>query len=197
MAFSKDFIDTVDCDLDFLDCIEAGDESWFYEYDSSIKHQTSERVGKNSPGSSKVQSVISEIKTMSTVFFYACGIIQYEFVPLQQALNAAFYESVMEHLPKIHIVRSQFHKSSNWFLLHDNAPYNFSILLKQYPAEWKVVSNNHPLNSRDLTVPDYFLFPKRKIPTKGYRFSSVEEIQIRAIDVFKIIPKEELSCAFS
>ncbi len=40
------------------------------------------------------------------------------------------------------------------------------------------------------------LFLKIKIPMKGYRFSSTEEIQTRMTEVVEIIPKEEFFCAY-
>lgn len=194
---SQDLVDMADCDSDFLNCVVAGDESWCYEYDPSTKRQTSEWVGKNSPRSSKVRSVKSKTKTMLIVFFDARGIIHREFVPPNQTVNAVFYKGVMERLlARIRRVRPQFHESGDWFLLHDNAPSHSSILVKQYLAKRQVVCIDHPPYSPDLAPPDYFLFPKVKMPMKGHRFSSIEEIQTRVTEVLRTIPEEAFSRAF-
>jgi hypothetical protein len=54
----------------------------------------------------------------------------------------------------------------------------------------------HPLYSPDLSLPDYFLFPKFKIKLKGLHFVDVAEIQEAVIDELKRVQKEEFSAAF-
>jgi len=50
--------------------------------------------------------------------------------------------------------------------------------------------------SRDLSPPEYFLFPKLKIKLKGLHFADVAEIQEAVTDELKKIQKEEFSAAF-
>jgi hypothetical protein len=50
--------------------------------------------------------------------------------------------------------------------------------------------------SPDLSLPDYFLFPKLKVKLKGLHFPDVAEIQEAATDELKKLQKEEFSAAF-
>jgi len=78
-------------------------------------------------------------------------------------------------LKKIRRVRKAKFQSSEWFLLHDNAPsHNF---VKKFLANRNVAVLHHPPNSPDLSPADYFLFPKLKFSLKGRHFQTVEEIQ--------------------
>ncbi len=152
-----------------------------------------------------IQSAECQIENRDNVdcFFNTrgnCGIIHREFVPPLLMVNAVFSKGVMERLLaricRIHRIRPHFRESGDWFLLHDNVllPHS-SILVIQYLAKRKVVCIDHSPCLPDLTLPDYFLFPKLRIPMKGHCFSSVEEIQTRGT-VLKTIPKEEFFCDF-
>jgi len=54
----------------------------------------------------------------------------------------------------------------------------------------------HPLYCPDLSLPDYFLFPKLKMKFKALHFVDVAEIQEAMTDELKKIQKEEFSAAF-
>jgi histone-lysine N-methyltransferase SETMAR len=54
----------------------------------------------------------------------------------------------------------------------------------------------HPPYSPDLSLPDYFLFPKLKIKLKGLHFAEVAEIQEAITDELKKAQKEEFLAAF-
>jgi hypothetical protein len=54
----------------------------------------------------------------------------------------------------------------------------------------------HPPYSPDLSLPDYFLFPKLKMKLKGLRFADVAEIQEAVTDKLKKFQKEEFLAAF-
>jgi len=60
----------------------------------------------------------------------------------------------------------------------------------------KVTTLYHPLYSPDLSLPDYFLFPKLKTKLKGVHFADVAEIQEAITDELKKAQKEEFSAAF-
>ena len=53
-----------------------------------------------------------------------------------------------------------------------------------------------PQYSPDLSLPDYFLFPKLKVTLKGLHFVDVAEIQVAVTDELKKVQKEEFSAAF-
>jgi hypothetical protein len=54
----------------------------------------------------------------------------------------------------------------------------------------------HPPYSPDLSLPDYFLFPKLKMKLKGLHFADVAEIQGAITDELKKVHNEEFSAAF-
>jgi hypothetical protein len=53
-----------------------------------------------------------------------------------------------------------------------------------------------PLYSPDLSMPDYYLFPKLKMKLKGLHFADVAEIQEAVTDELKKVQKEAFSAAF-
>jgi hypothetical protein len=54
----------------------------------------------------------------------------------------------------------------------------------------------HPPYCPDLSLPDYFLFPKLKMKLKVLHFANVSEIQEAITDELKKVQKEEFSAAF-
>lgn len=194
---SRDFVQMVTNNPNFLKSIVTGDESWCFEYDPSTKRQSSEWITPGTPKPKKVRSVKSKIKTMLIAFFDSDGIIHHEFLPKGHTLNAAFYKEVIQRLlARIRRVRPEFYQTGDWFLLQDNAPSHSSILVNQFLAKRQVTSIVHPPYSPDLAPADFFLFPKLKLHLKGTRFTSVEEIQTSVTRHLNVIPKEDFSRAF-
>jgi hypothetical protein len=60
----------------------------------------------------------------------------------------------------------------------------------------KVTTLYHPSCSPNLSLPDYFLFPKLKMKLKGLHFGDVAEIQEAITDKLKKVQKEEFSAVF-
>jgi hypothetical protein len=78
------------------------------------------------------------------------------------------------------------------FLLHDNAPaYKAASVFDP-----KKVTFYHPLYSPDLSRPNYFLFPKLKMKSKGLHLANVAEIQEAVTDELRKDQKEVFSVAF-
>ena len=65
-----------------------------------------------------------------------------------------------------------------------------------FDPQKNVTTLYHPLYSPDLSLPDYFLFPKLKMKLKGLQFVDVAEIQEAVTDELKKVQKEEFSAAF-
>jgi len=61
----------------------------------------------------------------------------------------------------------------------------------------KVTNFYHPLYSPDLSLPDYFLFPKLKMRLKGLHFADVAEIQEAITDELKKVQKSGIFSSFS
>jgi len=58
-------------------------------------------------------------------------------------------------------------RRKNGFLLHDNAPTHLSVLVKEFLANNKVTTLEHPSYSPDLAAADVYLFPRLKPALKG------------------------------
>jgi hypothetical protein len=75
-------------------------------------------------------------------------------------------------------------------LLHDNAPTHKAASVCQFLTPKTVTTLYHHLYSPDLSLSDYFLFPKLKMKLKGLHFANVAEIQEAVTDVLKKVQKE-------
>jgi len=102
------------------------------------------------------------------LFFDPEGVIHREFVPERQKVNAEFYMGVLDRLLKrIRLARTAEFQSSEWFLLHDNAPSHNAAIVKKFLANRNIAVLHHPPYSPDLAPAGYFLFPKSKFSLKG------------------------------
>ena len=80
-------------------------------------------------------------------------------------------------LKRIRQVRTAKFQSSDWFLIHNNAPSHNASIVKKFLTNRSVAVLHHPPYLPDLASVDYFLFPKLKFSLKGWHFQTVEEIQ--------------------
>ena len=162
----------------FWESIIKGDETCCFAYDLATKRQSAEWVGQNSTKPKKLRFQKSRVKTMLIVFCDTEGVIHREFVREGQKVNAEFDVEVLDRLlERIRQVRTAKFQSSEWFLLHDNAPSHNAAIVKKFLANRNVGVLHHPRYSPDLAPADYFLFPKLTFPLKGRHFQTVEEIQ--------------------
>jgi histone-lysine N-methyltransferase SETMAR len=53
-------------------------------------------------------------------------------------------------------------RTNSWFLLHDSAPAQWSVLVKQFLAKNNVRTLQHPPYSPDMAAADFYLFPRLK-----------------------------------
>ena len=120
-----------------------------------------------------------------------------EFISEGKRVNAEFYKGVMDCLLNlIQWVRPAVFCSRDFFLLHDNAPTHKATSVCQFFTQKNVTTLYHPPYSPDLSLPDYFLFPKLKRKLKGLHFANVADIQEAVTDELKMAPKEEFLTAF-
>ena len=166
-AACRDLIATADSDPDFFKKTVTGDETWYFAYDPTTKCQSAASAGETSPRPKKMLFQKSHVK-MLVIFFDWQGVIQKEFVPDDESINAVYYKGVMERrLNRIQRVRPGMCDSDDWFLLHDNAPSHNATIVKQFLAQRRVTVFDHPPYSPDLAPADYLLFPKVKSHLKG------------------------------
>ena len=104
----------------------------------------------------------------------------------------------MDHLLKrIQWVRPAAFCSRDIFLLHDNAPAHKAASVFQFLTPQNVITFYQPPQySLDLSLPDYFLFPKLKMKLKGLHFADVAEIQEAIMDELKEVQKGEFVAVF-
>jgi hypothetical protein len=110
-------------------------ETWCFAYDPATKRQSAEWVGQNSPKPKKLRFQKSRVNKMLIVFIRLRRCNSSKFVPEGQKINVEFYVGVLDRLLKrIRRVRTAKFESSEWFLLHDNAPsHNAAILTLRLP----------------------------------------------------------------
>jgi transposase len=61
-------------------------------------------------------------------------------------------------------------ETSSWFLLHNNAPAHWSVLVKDFLAKSNVTTLEYPPYSSDLAPVDFYLFSRLKSALKGRHF---------------------------
>jgi len=75
-------------------------------------------------------------------------------------------------------------------LRQDDAPAN--SVLSVFFAKHTVTVLEHPPFSPDVTLHDFFLFPKIKSELKGTRFESMETLKIKATEILNKLMIKEL-----
>jgi len=175
---------------DFLNRIITGDETWVYEFDTLTSQQSTEWRMENEPNPKKARRSRSKLKVLLTVFFGCRGVVHSEFLPEGQTVNKDYYLSVLRRLREnIRRKRPELWRENSWILHDDNAPAHRATIVADYKAKNSVNSVNHPPYSPDLAPCDFFLFPKLKLPLRGTRFSSIDDIKRNSQRVLKAIPE--------
>jgi len=70
---SREILDRVRSEPDFLQGVIIGDESWVFEYDPTTKRQSSEWHTSESPRPKKPRMSKSRVKSMLIIFFWFKG----------------------------------------------------------------------------------------------------------------------------
>jgi len=180
-----------------IKCIITGDETWIYAYDPETVNQSSEYRAKGEPRPKKSRQSKSKIKVMLTVFFDYRGVVHYEFLPPGQTVNKEYYLNVMRHLREaIRQKRPELWADNSWFLHHDNAPSHTALVLRDFFIKNSTHIVPQPPYSPDLAPSDFWLFPKLKLPLRGHRFDSIEEIQTASKKVLMAIPEIDFNRCF-
>jgi len=84
----------------------------------------------------------------------------------------------------------------NWILHHDNAPAHTSHLVQQFLAKHGTAQLQQPPYSPDLTLCDFFLFPRLEKVLKEHWFEATEDIIQNSMKTQLDIPKEEFAKCF-
>ena len=67
--------------------------------------------------------------------------------------------------------------TGDWQLHHDNTPGQASYLVQSILVKHQITQVTHPRYNSDLVPCNFWLFPKLKLPLKGKRFHTINEIQ--------------------
>lgn len=92
--------------------------------------------------------------------------------------------------------RPELWRDNSWFLHHDNAPSQKAVIINEFFAKNATNVIEQPPYSPDLAPADFFLFPKLKLPLRGTRFHSVEEIKENSQRALRLISKNAFQKCF-
>lgn len=190
-------LERVNSDPTFIERIITGDETWVFEYDMQTSQQSSEWRAKNEPKPKKPRQSKSKIKVMLTVFFDIRGVVHSEFLPEGQTVNKEYYLGVMRRLREnVRRKRPDLWRNNSWILHHDNAPAHKAIIVNEFLNKNSTNIIEQPPYSPDMAPCDFFLFPKLKLPLRGTRFASIEDIKTNSQRELKAIPEYSFKKCF-
>jgi len=197
LEIAQDMLETVNSDPNFFNTVITGDETWVYGYDPETKFQSSQWKHPTSPRPKKARKVRSNVKVMLTVFFDSSGVVHHEYAPHGTTITKEYYQEVLRRLrDAVRRKRPDLWAAVNWQLHHDNAPAHSSHLIQSFLAKHNTPVLRQAPYSPDMAPCDFWLFPKLKMPLKGTRFQSREDIMRNATDQLRAIPKEAFQRCF-
>ena len=127
---------------------------------------------------------------MLICFFDSQGVVHKEFVPQGQTVNQQYYHEVLEQLRKrVHRVQPEI--GDTWMLHHNNAPCHTAIPMNKFLTKKGIPVVPQPPYSPDLSLCDFFLFPKLKFHLQGHHFGTVDNIQKVVTDQLRALPHED------
>ena len=100
-----------------------------------------------------------------------------------------FYREVLQKLRK-RVARVQPGIARTWMLYHDNAPCHMAVSINEFLAEKSIPVVPQPPYSPNLSLCDFFLFPRLKNHLKGRHFGTLDNIQKSVNDELKGIKAE-------
>jgi len=134
---------------------------------------------------------------MLLAFFDSEGIVHHVYAPEGQTINKEFYVEVLQHLcESVRQKRPEKWRDSDWILHHNNVPAHTSHPVQQFLAKHGTVQLQQPPYSPDLTLCDFFLFPRLKKVLKGHRFEATEDIKRNSTKTLSDILNEEFAKCF-
>ena len=173
--------------------IVTGDETWIYHSQPNSKARVS------SDGDRPV--IACRCKTSNRMLYAIfldskSPVLQIQ-VPKSSSVTGKFYrDSVLtqfvnfcqKHRPRTSVRGIK--------LLHDNAPAHKSTMVQEYLKESGLDVLDHPQYSPDLSLCDYWLFPRLKEMLAGHRFESCCGKGSAAYQCLQHIPKEDYRAVF-
>ena len=123
--------------------------------------------------------------------------MHHEYAPQGQNITKEYYQEVLRHLrDAVRRKRPDLWAAENWRLHHDNAPAHSAHLIQDFLAKHNIPLVRQPPYSPDMAPCDFWLFPKLKLPLKGTRFESREDIMRNATYRLLTIPESAFQKCF-
>ena len=97
---------------------------------------------------------------------------------------------------KIRRKRADLWKENSWILHHDNAPSHKAIIVDKFLDKNSTDIIEQPPYSPDMASANFFFFPKLKLPLRGTRFQSIEDIKENSWRELKSIPENTFKKCF-
>ena len=117
-----------------------------------------------------------------------------QYTPPGQTINKACYLNVLCCLrDAIWQKQLQLWAAGDWQLHHDNRPAHASRPVQSFLAKHQIIQLTQPHYSPDLAPCDFWLFKKLRLPMKGKRFQTVDEVQENTMGLFVAIPTKDFA----
>ncbi len=181
-------------DSSFLNRIVSGDESPVSLKEVETKQDSCQWIkkGKNAIRPHKARRCRSTRKSMLTVFLDSQGVIQAEFTPRGETIDAEAYCHTLRRLREnIRKKRPHLWAGHQFLLHHDNASPHTAVFTLAFIGERDMEMVPHPPYSPDLAPCDFFMFPRLKAELRGRQFRRIPEMQEAVKIILRRIPAEE------
>ena len=136
---SRDILEQLEGNPEFLDDVITGDETWVFQYDPETKRQSLHWKTAGSPRPKKARMSRSRVKVMLIVFFDHKGLVHHEFVPQGQTVDQHFYnkEVLSRLIARIRRSRRNVWESKRW-ILHTTPSVSDSFWRKDRSQPWNI-----------------------------------------------------------
>ena len=195
MKVAEDMLERVSLDPTFMKRIVTGDETWVYEFGMQTSQQASEWRLPTEPKPKKLRQSRSKVKVMLTVFFDYRGVVHSEFLPEDLTVNKEYYLKRANSTKKARFVERKFLD-----LHHDKAPSHKVVVggikVNEFLTKHSTNTIQQPPYAPDMAPADFFLFPKLKLPLRGTRFQSIEDVKENSRRELNSIPEAAFKKCF-
>lgn len=174
-----------DNQVDVIDRIVTGDETWVHFYDPESKEESKQWHVKGGPVPKKFKVQQSAGKVMATIFWDSRGILLVDYKAKGETITGAYYANILTRLRETIKEKRRGKLAKGVLLLHDNAPVHKARVAVSAVASCGFEEINHPPYSPDLAPSDYFLFPSLKKDLRGRRFEDEMSLQAAVNEHFE------------
>jgi len=111
-------------------------------------------------------------KALASIFWDQEGILQIDYLPKDQPINAEYFSSLLEQLKDILKKQRRGKFTKVVLFLHDNVPAHRALATQKKLAYLGFHFLDHSPYSPDLAPSDYYLFPglKKKLKVRHFFF---------------------------